>query len=255
MHKALPQIPTGVRPLWMNSTKTLAAATMPRPVLPPACRLVPNRPPHPLRRPSIRTAGAAPPLRAAPPGRAGAAVTTRPCAKAPLPTFEKLNIDQPRGRACVACGRPIGPGAVYRGPVVGYDGGLPQDADVWACGPPGRRGKDAFNPPGRPLAEHGPAEATSQPSRRRRRPANSAHLGADTLRVFAAYGAREHEDLPRVRRNRFEGAARLASVKSSRGQAWAVPYQLLRGSLAGRSPAVRLRKCSCMQPNENGYLS
>ncbi|MFK0252134.1 hypothetical protein [Streptomyces sp. NPDC090445] len=36
---------------------------------------------------------------------------------------------------CFACGEPIGPGAVYRGVVIGHDGGLVLDADVWACGP------------------------------------------------------------------------------------------------------------------------
>ncbi|GAA1586022.1 hypothetical protein [Streptomyces globosus] len=62
-------------------------------------------------------------------------MTARPCAQAPLPTFDELTIEQARGRACVACGSPIARGAVYRGPIVGYDGGLTLDADVWACGP------------------------------------------------------------------------------------------------------------------------
>ncbi|GAA1557133.1 hypothetical protein [Streptomyces globosus] len=64
-------------------------------------------------------------------------MTARPCAKAPLPAFEELTIEQARGRACVACGEPLGVERVYRGPVVGYDGALTLDADVWACPPAG----------------------------------------------------------------------------------------------------------------------
>ncbi|CAL9572395.1 hypothetical protein SUDANB120_04876 [Streptomyces sp. enrichment culture] len=62
------------------------------------------------------------------------------CAVAPLPeSFHDLTIEQARGYACVACGEPLGSGRVYRGVVVGHDGGYLLDADVWACGPAAAR--------------------------------------------------------------------------------------------------------------------
>ncbi|MFK0252536.1 hypothetical protein [Streptomyces sp. NPDC090445] len=62
------------------------------------------------------------------------------CAKAPLPkAFEELTIEQARGYACVACGKPLGVGRVYRGVVMGYDGGYLLDANVWTCGPDARQ--------------------------------------------------------------------------------------------------------------------
>lgn len=61
-------------------------------------------------------------------------MTTPWCGTTPLPAFDELTAAQARGHACVSCGDPIGPGAVYRGVVLGHEGGLLLDADVWACG-------------------------------------------------------------------------------------------------------------------------
>ncbi|GGT00719.1 MULTISPECIES: hypothetical protein [Streptomyces] len=59
------------------------------------------------------------------------------CHKAPLPDdFWDLTAEQALGRACVACGKALGVGAVYRGPVLGRDGAMLLDADVFACPPP-----------------------------------------------------------------------------------------------------------------------
>ncbi|MFJ7168452.1 hypothetical protein ACIQUV_23425 [Streptomyces globosus] len=59
------------------------------------------------------------------------------CHRAPLPDdFWDLSAEQALGRACVACGRALGAGAVYRGPVLGRDGAMLLDADVYACPPP-----------------------------------------------------------------------------------------------------------------------
>ncbi|CAL9466369.1 hypothetical protein SUDANB120_02746 [Streptomyces sp. enrichment culture] len=63
--------------------------------------------------------------------------STAACHKAPLPDdFWDLTAEQALGRACVACGKALGVGAVYRGPVLGRDGAMLLDADVFACPPP-----------------------------------------------------------------------------------------------------------------------
>ncbi|MFD0268334.1 hypothetical protein ACFVGY_17430 [Streptomyces sp. NPDC127106] len=63
---------------------------------------------------------------------------TAACAAAPLPrSFWDLTIEQARGYACVACGRLLDGDRVYRGVVMGHDGGYLLDADVWACLPEG----------------------------------------------------------------------------------------------------------------------
>jgi len=58
------------------------------------------------------------------------------CADVPLPEYDQLTIEQLRGLACVACGERLGVGSVYRGVVLGREGGMLLDADVRAC-PPG----------------------------------------------------------------------------------------------------------------------
>lgn len=57
------------------------------------------------------------------------------CTDVPLPRYEELTIEQARGLACVACGRRLSVGSVYRGVVLGHEGGLLLDADVRACPP------------------------------------------------------------------------------------------------------------------------
>ncbi|GAA1583977.1 hypothetical protein ACYTFC_09410 [Streptomyces globosus] len=60
--------------------------------------------------------------------------TTTPCHKAPLPEdFRDLTAEQALGRACVACRKVLGAGAVYRGVVTGHEGAMLLDADVWSC--------------------------------------------------------------------------------------------------------------------------
>ncbi|WP_162793149.1 MULTISPECIES: hypothetical protein [Streptomyces] len=54
----------------------------------------------------------------------------------PLPAFSDLTIEQARGKACVACGKLLGLGRIYRGPILGYDGPMLLDVDVWSCPPP-----------------------------------------------------------------------------------------------------------------------
>jgi len=58
------------------------------------------------------------------------------CVEAPLPEFQDLTGEQARGRACVACGKPLTAGAVYRGVVLGREGAYVLDADVWCCPAP-----------------------------------------------------------------------------------------------------------------------
>lgn len=61
---------------------------------------------------------------------------TTPCAQTPLPEYDALTEDQARGRACVACGKPLGDTAVLAGLVMGHEGPYPMTANAWAC-PPG----------------------------------------------------------------------------------------------------------------------
>ncbi|WP_438314879.1 hypothetical protein ACSHWO_24395 [Streptomyces sp. HUAS TT3] len=63
---------------------------------------------------------------------------TTACPEVPLPhSFRDLSIEQARGYACVACGKLLEGPRVYRGVVMGHDGGYLLDADVWACAPGG----------------------------------------------------------------------------------------------------------------------
>ncbi|WP_328620738.1 hypothetical protein [Streptomyces sp. NBC_00354] len=59
------------------------------------------------------------------------------CTDVPLPNYEQLTIEQTRGLACVACGARLGAGSVYRGVVLGREGGMLLDADVRSCPAPG----------------------------------------------------------------------------------------------------------------------
>ncbi|WP_162793116.1 MULTISPECIES: hypothetical protein [Streptomyces] len=60
--------------------------------------------------------------------------TPIPCHSAPLPDdFWDLTAEQALGRVCVACGKVLVAGAVYRGVVTGREGAMLLDADVWSC--------------------------------------------------------------------------------------------------------------------------